>query len=533
MGKTRAMGLMTLALIIGAWASPATAQVCEPSQIQESLQYLRKASIDLRGTLPTLDELESVVANGEVDPLIIEEMIESSDFEAQLRKYHLDLLWTNVENQRLAGAAWILASQGNRNPAYWVPNRGNRYRGSQVSCKDEPAQFGSDGTILTTAHPSVEGAVQEGWVEVTPYWDTSNTVRVCAFDAQDNATGATARNPDQRVECNASVGSAECGCGPNLSWCQTGGRNGFSTSREILRSFAEQLLRFSDDIIVNDRPYTDFLLGTDMEINGPLAHYLKFQSRTGGVNFLSFPIQNYEVPEDLTFEDTDWVKIQRNERHAGVLTMPGYLVKFQTNRSRANRFYNAFLCQYFEAPPGGLPASDDACNDEPNLTKRCGCKHCHLTVEPAASHWGRFGEAGLAALNEDLFPTLNELCLRQGARNAQCRFFYLTEATHPDEEPYLGMLLPYVFADEVMEENIEAGPALLAQQSIEGGAFARCTTRKMWENFMGREALAEDEPTIEALSEEFTADNYNLRSLVTKIVTRPEYIEGESFGTKE
>jgi hypothetical protein len=109
----------------------------------------------------------------------------------------------------------------------------------------------------------------------------------------------------------------------------------------------------------------------------------------------------------------------------------------------------------------------------------------------------------------------------------------MTEATHPDEEPFLGMLMPYVFADEAMVENIEAGPLPLAEQAIEGGEFAQCTTRKMWENFMGREALAEDQPTIEALAEEFIADNYSLKSLVLKIVTRPEYVLGESYGSKE
>ena len=95
------------------------------------------------------------------------------------------------------------------------------------------------------------------------------------------------------------------------------------------------------------------------------------------------------------------------------------------------------------------------------------------------------------------------------------------------------MLRSYVFADDPMENNIELGPAVLAQQAIDTGEFARCTTMKMWANFIGREALPEDEPTINELSDQFMAENYSLQSLVYKIVTRPEYIEGQSFANKE
>ncbi len=521
---------------LAGWAAPASAQVCEGSELQSSLQYLRRASLDLRGALPTVEELEAVVAAGEVDLAVIESMLEGEDFEHQMRAYHRDLLWTNLDNQRLTAVIWNLVGPGDRgalaSPAFWAPQRSDRYRGGRFPCKDEPAAFGREGEILTTPHPTEGRVVQEGWVEVSPYWAPTTTVRVCAFDAQEALRVPNLANPNQpQLECSSTgAQDARCGCGPNLSFCQV--RVGqLDTRLEIVRSFSEQLLRYGDEVVREGRPYTDFLLGTEMEINGPLSHYLRFQTRTGGGNFLGLPTQGYEVPE-IGFDEGDrWVKIERGERHAGVLTMPGYLVKFQTNRSRANRFYNAFLCQYFEAPPGGLPASDDPCSEEPNLTERCGCKFCHVSVEPAAAYWGRFAEAGLASLNEDVFPKFNRACSTpQSARNPLCRFFYLTEAGHPDEAPYVGMMLPYVFADAVREENIELGPAALAQEAVESGDFARCTTRKMWRSLMGREPLVEDEPVVEALAEDFIANDYDLRELVLSLVTRPEYIEGERFG---
>src|SRR5262249_21684828 len=156
----------------------------------------------------------------------------------------------------------------------------------------------------------------------------------------------------------------------------------------------------------------------------------------------------YPIPA-IAFTDKDnWQKVDRLTRHAGVLTMPAYLLKFQSNRGRANRFYNAFMCQHFEAPPGGLPAATDECNSEPDLTERCGCKYCHVAVEPAASHWGRWAEAGVAPLNEVEFPQYKPECAGPNAlRNAVCRRLYFTSPATAKEEPFRGMLMSYVFAD--------------------------------------------------------------------------------------
>ncbi len=527
--------IWSVVLILGVLSSgTAMAQVCEPSRVQSDLQYLRRLSVDLRGHLPTLAEMESVVANGELDPEIVGAMLDSDGFLNRMRAYHKDLRWTNVESQRLTGVGWTLnAPSEGQSPAYWSAQRALRYRGAAVACLDEPARFGQDGRILTTPHPTIEGAVQDGYVEVEPYWAPGTTVKACAFEAQEALEGPSARNPDIMADCSSTTGSLGCGCGPNLRWCQLNA-NGISTRFSILDSFAEQLMRFSDAVVRGERPYTDFILATDMEVNGPVAHYVAHQARTGGAIFLSTPEQNYEVPDGLGFDEDRWVTVERGPRHAGVLTMPAYLIKFQTNRSRANRFYNAFLCQFFEAPPGGLPPGDDACNDEPNLTERCGCKFCHVAVEPAAAHWGRYSEAGLGALNEGLFPTEQPNCATErGAQQAICQLFYVTEATHPDEEPYLGFLKPYLFADESMIDAIEQGPAVLAQEAIDSGQFGRCTVRKMWRLFMGQDAGVDDEEVIEELFAEFEANDYNLKALILALVTRPEYVQGQRFAGGE
>jgi hypothetical protein len=210
------------------------------------------------------------------------------------------------------------------------------------------------------------------------------------------------------------------------------------------------------------------------------------------------------------------------------LTLPGFLLKFQSNRGRANRFYNAFLCRNFQAPEGGLPAPSDACNDEPDLTQRCGCAFCHSTVEPAAAAWGRWTEAGLAPMAGDEFPRYRDRCdpssNPRAANDFFCRRFYMIDPVHEKEMAYSGQLISYVFADEHpgRGDTIEAGPRGLAEQAIVSGEFAKCTTQRVWSQFIGREATSTEDEVMTALAQSFS-ELFTLRDLIRSVVTRPEY----------
>ena len=512
-------------------SAPAGAQVCDEASVQQKLQYVRRLSLDLRGRLPDIGELESVVTNGDVDPAIIRGMVRSDDAISRLRNYHRDLLWVNVANQRLANNSWILRTGGRGGVArdvMWIPanQRTNMYRGGQGPCADRPqSELGYD---ATTGRPNTQrneqlGINQEGYEMVEPYWAPGTQVKVCAFEAQDNLQYDNGRG--QMIPCSRGIASASCGCGPNLQWCHN---NNVSVAT-IDQSFNEQLLRYADEIIRGDRPYSDLLVGKDMQVNGPISHYFRYQTGGGGNLVLASPDQGYTMPSIPYDQLEGWQTVQRGTRHAGVLTMPAFFLKFQSDRGRANRFYNAFLCTSFEAPEGGLPAADDDCHNEPDLTKRCGCQHCHVAVEPAAAHWGRWAEAGMLPMNEQQFPIQNPQCLTaQGARNNVCRLFYQTTAGHPDEEAFLGYLKSYVFADQERQANIEQGPEKLARTAIDSGQFATCTANKMWALFMTREATAEERPVITQLAEDFK-QGYDLRSLIETIVSRPEYIEAGRF----
>ncbi|MEL7372747.1 MAG: DUF1549 domain-containing protein, partial [Myxococcota bacterium] len=317
----------------------AYAQVCEDTgELQQSLQYLRRLSFDLLGRAPTMNELEAVVATGRVDESQIDAMLASEDFLHQTRRYHLDLLWSNIDNLPLSINSFRLIRD--RRGIYYLQSaqRRNMYRGQPVPCLDEPARFDSDGNILTTPDPDDARIRREGWVEVQPYWDSTTQIRVCAFDAQQSAQ-VLGRN-GAPVDCTRSANERGCGCGPNLRFCQSAPDR---TNQRITQAFAEQLLGYASTIVENDRPYSDLVLGKDMPINGPIAFYLRNQTGGGGNNLIAVSNQNHPVP-DLPFDaDEDWQTVQRGARHAGVLTMPAFLLKFASNRGRANRFYEAFL----------------------------------------------------------------------------------------------------------------------------------------------------------------------------------------------
>jgi hypothetical protein len=209
-----------------------------------------------------------------------------------------------------------------------------------------------------------------------------------------------------------------------------------------------------------------------------------------------------------------------------VLTTPGYLLRFASNRGRAHRFYNAFECSSF-IPNGPLPSPFEPCSQRLDLTQRCGCNACHQKLEPMAGAWGRYAEYGFATLDDQRFPArLGASCSAPYQNIEQvfrCVRFYELDPVG-EEQTYAGMLNSYVFrtADDI--ERIETGPSSLAQDAIDSGGFATCTTRRIWTHFMRRAPTGEEEAsTIPELRAAFEASGYKLKSLIKSVVMNPAY----------
>ncbi|MCB9638059.1 MAG: hypothetical protein H6727_04030 [Myxococcales bacterium] len=515
--------LLGLVLPLTLWIRGSSqAQVCEPEDTQKALQYLRRLSLDLRNYPPSQEEAMEVIKAKQVPEALIDKMVQSPEALQRLRNYHRDLLWGNINDLSFIDQDFRLGGDGDKVPLF------NRYRSTryrkhteEIGCLDEPARI-ENGAIQTTCQNG-STLCQEGYVMVSPYWAPDTKIKVCAFDAQETMNAKNAQREDVPCSTRSGVESAFCGCGPNLMWCQS---ENHRTERTIQEAMVEQMLYLAQSLAKDGKPYTQVLTSNFVVMNGPLAHFWKHQAQT--VSEIRLDIDQRNTYPDLKFHEKDkWVQVERPAIYSGILTMPAFLLKFATNRSRANRFYQAFLCTEFQAPPDGLPPGQDSCHEEPNLMKRCGCKYCHQALEPAASHWGRFFQGGLATLDPEKYPSFLEKCAKAGTNDRFCRDYYFTRPNHPDEEEYRGYLNSYIFADKRMKENIEKGPRNIADQAIQGGAFASCVSRKMWGWFAGDPTPTEER--IKVLSDRFSNSQFKLLDLIKAVVTSPEYKQGAFY----
>jgi hypothetical protein len=554
----RALTLLTVLCAHSAFAQ-SDAQ-CEVAKPMDGQRLLRRLSLDLRGYVPSYTEQTSQRGQAEVPAATVDGYLASADFVKTMRTYHEELLWPNLEAADVTPLQQQLF-QTTLAPGvtvYWSVLRALQLRSVTLQfppCANRPLEYntpGDPGSGIKTYPLVVNGqtvAVQEGWVEVEPYWAPGTRVKVCGFDAQ-AATSAPMCTPQVMmrspymaqfcqqfgayaqalgipfygapVQCDTALAflSEGCGCGPNLRQCSTP-----ETGAALRRSLIDQQMRVVEDVVSGDLPYTEVLLRKRVAMNGPIAHYLNYQSR-GSFDVFGETDTTSPVPSSLTYLDQDaWVPVDRMGRHAGILTTPGYLLKYQSNRGRAHRFYNAFECSSF-IPAGALPSPQEACSKHEDLTKRCGCDACHVRLEPMAAHWGRFAEYGLSPLGEARYPkTSASVCtnFQDIEQLFRCFRFYMMDPVG-EEVPYRGLLRPYVFRTDEEVQRLETGPSALVQDSIDSGRFATCTVRKLWNNYLRRMPTPEEEATVvPQLAADFKAQGYRLKGLVKSLVTQPAY----------
>jgi hypothetical protein len=126
-----------------------------------------------------------------------------------------------------------------------------------------------------------------------------------------------------------------------------------------------------------------------------------------------------------------------------------------------------------------------------------------------------------------LFPNTRPECV--GSLDPTCER-YLTEATHPDEEPYLGYFKPLLFSssslgngNDAIADAVAGGPLALAEKAIADGAFASCTTKKVWTWLLGRDPADIDSTELLVLGEQFAGGGYDFKALVRALVSSDAY----------
>lgn len=484
---------------------------------------LRALSLDLRGVIPTADEYDLLTPEGDVPDTVLDAWLASEAFVARAVRRHDALLWPNVGDIRLMSNRQRL-SYDEEIGAYYRYLVAPNYRGGPITCGDFPASWDAQGELVTRLSP--EGWLQEGWVEVNPYWNPDITVKVCAFEAQEAETspwGTACDTYDSRFD-------PYCGCGPNLRWCDTftlGHVQDEGVTAPIHQALADDVRRRIADVVRNDASYLDLFTSRTAWVNGPLSHFYRFQTTLPAhIRFNELPIDPARVPV-LSFEDTEtWVPMTLGEEQAGILTSPLYLMKFQTRRARANRFYNAFLCQPFQAPDTGIPAAATT-STSLNLRERPGCNACHAVLEPAGAHWARWGEYGAGYVDPGKFPDHDPACAAcaEDATSCPewCSTYYVVDPLSAEEDPWVGMLAALEFLDDAHGVNVAEGPSRLATMTVADGRLPRCAAQRTVEWLLGRSPTDDEQPWIEDLAQTFVRSNLSYRTLVRAVVTSDAY----------
>lgn len=522
-------GALAINLLTPAPAECDDPALCRPQQTRlDPHGYLRAVSLDVRGVVPSPEEHASVDAAGDVPPELLDEWLLSDDFARRVVRRHRELLWPNIadvgslyhfrRNLSLvsAGSLWQHMDSSTR----------IAYRGANVGCLDEPATFDASGNPVTR---TVGGAEVEGYVRVRPYWDPSSEIKVCAFDAQTRPVSANGNDCATR----AAIGDRGCGCGPNLRHCGTNAVRG-----AVLAAFARELEHRVVQHLRADEPYHELLTSRRAYVNGPLTYFWRYHRDIhNNVQLVPAALDVGDLPDTaidaggadaLRFDEADrWVELELPEDHAGLLTHPVFLLRFQTNRARAARFHDAFLCEPFQPPEGGIPVEDEIASLQPDVQLRPGCNYCHALLEPAAAHWGRWTQQGGGFLSRERFPEFRQECADCGRGlepcSDTCRFNYVTRAIAPEEETNLGRLRAYEFLRAEHHPYVDAGPSALVRQGLADGRFTRCTVRRTATWLLGRELRSDEEPWVRGLTQRFLGSELRYRELVRAIVESETY----------
>lgn len=525
MKKTLALGAAVVAAV-AAWghvapADEGAADRCVAPHPLDPPALLRRLSLDLRGRIPAIEEYEALDKGTTIDAFV-DKFLASDEFRVQMRTYHDTLFWPNVSDARLVTGDLALYERAG-GVYYTVLGRGRRYRGGDdvTGCSPDreqtefdPRYPGQFRPINVPEVPDAEGKMvrQEGYRLVHPYWDPASTIKVCAYDAQETPAAGG-------VQCSERGATAQvaCGCGPNLKWCF-----GPNIVRQVTDSLREELGRAIDDVTVYGRPYTDLVLSRREHIDGRIAFWKKNLAPMTNLRITAnTPEPSEPLPANPDW-NAPWSVIDRGPLHAGLLTLPAYLLKFQTNRGRANRFRIAFMNEHFVPPADATPQAGCS-TDAADLTKRCVCQYCHAKLEPMASAFGRLSEAGSAPLAATVFPKTKASCV--GSRADECTRYYVTRA----DSPRAGWLASYEFEADHAEyaDRIENGPTTLAKSIIENGTFARASIQHLFVELVKREIRADGEgderELLATLQADFVQSGHAFTPLVKRIVSLPQY----------
>lgn len=497
-------------------------QFSSAEELLSGTNYLRSASLDLLGRLPSVEEYERIEDGGALPEELLDQWLSSEDFYDQVIYFHSLLLLNRLPFLKFQNYVnYFDLSPGDE--ISYIRRRNYRNGSSnqvQLYCSNFEASFDDQQRPIPVVNP--DGSLDEGYVWVSPYWDPENPIKVCAYEAQEREFTTFG------VDCKTELGSQdpECGCGPNLNWCTP--RFNIGVVGEITDDVNTQIDQYIRTVVSQDRPHTEIFTGDWLPINGRLTHMYKYLVFSPHGTVMENPPFDRNMMPALTYQDSDvWVDIPALPESSGVFTLPGFLVKFATNRRRAERVLSEFLCTENSPPEEGLPESTEEEHSNGDLRQMSGCDYCHLALEPAAGFWGRWTEDGSSFVSVEDYPSFSEECneaARQGSVHTsyhECKDKgYLVDSEH---EEMVGWYWSHALLYEEEQHYPIVGPRIFFQQNIVNQKIPKCVVQKTAQYFLGRTLSIEDLDWKRTLSQDFINNNYNYKQLVRDIVTSEQY----------
>ena len=428
---------------------------------------LRRLSLDLRGTAPTEKELQQMLDGRPADD-IAEDWLKGKDFESTFFLYHKDIIRprTGIFNT----------------PISFSRVSKTRVNGIEVISSDRLRTEAADGDC--TANKTVI---------VSPWWDRKNKVKACARTA---STATTVEYKGKTLRCDSDEGQASgrCGCGVNLVFCYIdGARDG------VIKSMKDEMAQLAMSVVNEDRPYSEILTADATMLDGKLE---VFYGKLWG--------------DQASIKDPDgsksWRRVERHERHSGVLSSPAMLNFFYNGRRWAQRTFEGFFCHETTPDFDLLDDTVDSGNsvavpyrDSPDLmptisvTEGRACAACHLQLDAVArlkDRWDYFG-----GYHETMAGT-RALPIPQSA----------------------------LFEGDLVDGLDGLGKALAVSP-----VFHDCVVNQAWEHMTGHRFRNDELLTRRALVGEFQAKQLNFKDLLRAIILTPEYrsIENVKIMKKE
>jgi hypothetical protein len=141
--------VLSLALAMTSVASAQSPTECAPTGEVDALRLLRQTSLDVRGRIPSFDELEAVRdatdRGAEVERLLAS-WLEDDEHFAEARRQHRALLWGSLEDlDRLRPQTYTVSPQAGIYRSQAQARR-RQFRGRDLTCLDrEQTQFDASG----------------------------------------------------------------------------------------------------------------------------------------------------------------------------------------------------------------------------------------------------------------------------------------------------------------------------------------------------------------------------------------------------